>query len=157
MNKNAFSLQLQPFEVLMWHYGLHKSNLAIAYVRLLAMLVNSFENYLSFLYVLYSDQDRMLSTFSVHRMKKSFPCHVTVRLGWGILLCFAGYLLCPVNNNVIRGIHKGVPILFLSPHESVSVLGSCGVLRRVGYQQISSPIRYRGAGKSLARPDWKNN
>jgi hypothetical protein len=76
----------------------------------------------------------MLSTLSVHRMKKSFPCHVTVRLGCGILLCFAEYLLCPVRNSVIRGVHKGVMIMFVSPQETVSVLGSCGVLRHVGYQ-----------------------
>ena len=106
VNKNAFSLQLQPFEVLMWHCGRHKSNLAIAYVRLLAMLVNSFEKkYLSFFDVLFSDQDRMSSMLSVYRMKNSFPYRVNVRIGWVILLCFAGYLLCSVRNSVVRGVY----------------------------------------------------
>ena len=49
-------------------------------------------------------------------------------------MCFAEYLLYPVCSSVIRGIHKDVMILFLSPYETVSVLGSCGILRHVGYQ-----------------------
>ena len=122
-----FSLQLLLCEVLVWHHGLRKWNLAIASVILLAMSafwVNSCWEYLSLFNALYLDQGQ-LSTLSVQRMKISFSCHITLRLGRCIHLCFAIYLLCPVSISVIRGIQKG--IMMLKSWRGVSVLGPGGV------------------------------